>query len=276
MVFASDTGSAGSNGFARINGVLLHYRVRGEASAPVLVLVNSLGTDGRIWDDVVALLAPRYRIISYDKRGHGLSDAPEGDYSLDDHLADLAGLLDHLGVGRVALAGVSVGGLIGQGFALRHPERLAALVLCDTAARLGDPDLWAGRIATARASGTAALADAVIQRWFSAGYNARQPDAVAGWKTMLARTPSAGYAGTCATLRDTDLRARIGAIAVATLVVAGDEDQSSPPALVRETAQAIPGARFETIAGVGHIPSIEAPAVLASLIETFLTEVGHV
>lgn len=264
-------------GFARINGLVLHYRLwgDGEGDAPVLVLVNSLGTDGRIWDDVARLLAPRWRILSYDKRGHGLSDAPEGDYTLDDHVADLAGLLDHLRIGRVALAGVSVGGMIAQGFALRHPERLAALVLCDTAARLGDTGLWDSRIAAVREHGMEAIADAVISRWFSRRFVQDEPDAVAGWRNLLARTPAAGYAGTCATLRDTDLHPLIGGIRAPTLVIAGDEDQSSPPALVRQTAQAIPGARYVEIPGVGHIPSIEQPAQIAALFSSFLIEVGH-
>ncbi|MGI6245659.1 MAG: 3-oxoadipate enol-lactonase [Pseudochelatococcus sp.] len=261
--------------FARINDIVLHYRVRGDSAAPALVLVNSLGTDGRIWDELADLLAPRYRIVSYDKRGHGLSDAPKGDYTLDDHVADLAGLANHLGIDRLALAGVSVGGLIAQGFALRHADRLAALVLCDTAAKFGDADMWNGRIAAVRTGGMAALADTVILRWFPESYRREKPDAVAGWKNMLTRTPAAGYAGTCATLRDTDLRPLTGGIAAPTLVVVGDEDLSSPPALVRQTAEAIPGARYVEIAGAGHIPFIEQPGAMAALIDGFLRETGH-
>src|SRR5690606_22646018 len=119
--------------FVRVGGILLHYRLAGPPAAPAVVLVNSLGTDARIWDTVIADLSRTHRVLSYDKRGHGLSDAPKGDYTLDDHLADLSGLLDHCGIARCTLVGVSVGGLIAQGFALRHPEKLAALVLCDTA-----------------------------------------------------------------------------------------------------------------------------------------------
>src|SRR5690606_8008920 len=121
--------------FTRIDGTLLCYRLSGPAGAPELVLANSLGTDARIWDGVIERLSGSYRILSYDKRGHGLSDSPAGDYSLDDHLDDLLGLLDHVGMERPALAGVSVGGLIAQGSALRHPNRLAALILCASAPR---------------------------------------------------------------------------------------------------------------------------------------------
>ncbi|MHA6732091.1 3-oxoadipate enol-lactonase [Devosia sp. A369] len=262
--------------FAQINNVVLHYRLQGRAGAPVLALANSLGTDARIWDGVIALLAERYHILSYDKRGHGLSDAPTGDYALDDHVNDLAGLLDHLGLDRLALAGVSVGGLIAQGFALRHPERLSALVLCDTAPKVGDAAMWNARIAAVRAGGMAALVDAVMPRWFTDAYRQNRADDLAGWRNMFLRLPVDGYAGTCASLRDADLRDSIGAIATPTLVVVGDADLSTPPELVRDAAERIPGARFEIITGCGHLPSIEQPEILAASMMRFFQEVGHV
>jgi 3-oxoadipate enol-lactonase len=261
--------------FVRINGVLLHYRLAGPAGAPVLALANSLGTDARIWDGVIARLSGHYRILSYDKRGHGLSDTPPGDYGLDDHIDDLLGLLDHLRIERLALAGVSVGGLIAQGFALRAPERLTALILCDTAPKVGDAAGWNSRIDMVKNQGLGAIADMVMARWFSAGFQQQRPDELAGWRNLFLRSDAAGYAATCATLRDADLSSRIGAIATPTLVVAGEDDQSTPVALVRACAAAIPGARFEILPGVGHIPSIEQPAALAGLIGQFLKESGH-
>lgn len=256
--------------FARIDGILLHYGLCGPEGAPVLVLANSLGTDARIWDDVTARLQDHYRIVAYDKRGHGLSDAPEGDYSLDDHVGDLAGLLDHLGIDRFVLAGVSVGGLIAQGLALRHPRGLAGIILCDTAARIGEAAMWNERIALVRAGGMPALGEAVMMRWFTDGYRRERPEDVAGWRNMFLRTPASGYAGTCATLRDTDLCAEVGSISVPTLMVVGAEDVSTPVDLVRDTAARIPGARFSVIANAGHIPSIEQPGILAEHISTFL------
>lgn len=261
--------------FARINGVLLHYRLHGSQGAPVLALVNSLGTDARIWDAMIAAFGERYRVLSYDKRGHGLSDAPEGDYSLDDHLDDLSGLLDHLGIARLALCGVSVGGLIAQGFALRHPRRLSALVLCDTAPHIGSEALWNERIATARTAGLVAMADAVMARWFPDGFRSERAEEVAGWRNLFLRNPVSGYAGTCATLRDTDLRDAVAAIATPTLVVVGEHDASTPVDLVRDAAGRIPGARFEIVAGAGHIPSIDRPDVLAGLVQGFLKDAGH-
>ena len=261
--------------FAPVNDMVLHFRVEGSEDAPALVLVNSLGTDARIWDSVIARLAGRYRVISYDKRGHGLSDSPGGDYSLDDHVSDLAGLLQFLGIERVALAGVSVGGLIAQDFALRYPDRLAALVLCDTAAKVGDVAMWHERIATARQLGLAALAGPVMARWFTERFRRERPAEVAGWRNMLARMPVDGYAGTCAALRDADLRGAIAAITVPTLVVVGEQDLATPVELVRGMAQAIPGSQFVTIPDCGHIPSIEQPQALTALMTRFLNEVGY-
>ena len=261
--------------FVRIDSVLLHYRVHGREGAPVVALANALGTDARIWDEVIDILAADYRVLSYDKRGHGLSDAPTGDCRLDDHVDDLVGLLDTIGATRLALGGVSVGGLIAQGFALRCPERLAALVLCDTAPRLGDAALWNGRIATVRRDGLGALADGVMERWFSTRFRKESPDAVAGWRNLFERTHAEGYCGTCATLRDTDLSARVASIAAPTLVVVGEEDAATSVAQVRSLAGAIPGGRFDILAGAGHIPSIERPAELAALMTAFFREAGY-
>lgn len=261
--------------FVRINGILLHYRLAGPEAAPAIVLVNSLGTDARIWDQVIGLMSERYRILSYDKRGHGLSDAPPGDYALEDHVDDLAGLLQHLGISQVAVAGVSVGGLIAQGFALRHPDRLTALILCDTAAKIGDETMWNGRIAAVRDNGIASIAETIMARWFTEGFRRDRADELAGWQNMVLRMPVDGYAGTCAALRDADLRASIAAIATPTLVVVGDQDMSTPVELVRDMANKIANSRFEIIDDCGHIPSIEQPHALVSLIKRFLEEVGH-
>jgi 3-oxoadipate enol-lactonase len=261
--------------FARINGVLLHYRLSGPAGAPALVVANSLGTDARIWDGVIERLSARYRILSYDKRGHGLSDVVEGEYTLDQHLDDVLGLMDHVGIDRAGFAGVSIGGLIGQGLALRAPERFVGFALCNTAAKVGDAAFWAQRMGAVRADGTAAIADGIMERWFSPGFHRERPDELAGWRNMFLASNRQGYAATCATLRDTDLTADISAISLPTLVVAGSEDRATPVELVRGCADAIPGARFVIIDGVGHIPSIEQPEVLSSMLGDFFTEVGH-
>ncbi|UCH74851.1 MAG: 3-oxoadipate enol-lactonase [Rhodospirillales bacterium] len=263
--------------FTRINDIVLHYSDTGtRPGAPTLVLSNSLGTDFRAWDRLTDELAARFRILRYDKRGHGLSQATPAPYSIDDHVADLIGLLDHLALDHVVLCGLSVGGLIAQGLAARQPERLQAMILADTAAKIGSAELWGARIAAIEAGGIEAIADAIMERWLSAAFREGRPAESAGWRNMLVRTPTAGYLGTCAAIRDADFSVEAVRIAVPTLCLVGSEDGATPPDLVRETAALIPGAQFAVIDGAGHLPCIEQPAVMASLITSFLEEHGLV
>lgn len=261
--------------FTRVNDVVLHWAWRGLADRPVVVFSNSLGSDFRIWDDVVARLGDRWRILLYDARGHGLSDAPPGPYAIDDHVDDLIALLDHLGVRRAAMVGLSVGGMIAQRLAVRAPSLLAALVLCDTAAKIGTAEMWQARIDAVETAGLEPMADAVLARWFTPGFFAGEPAAAAGWRNMLARTSAVGYAATSAAIRDADLTADAPSIRVPTLCVVGDQDGATPPDLVRGTADLIPGARFVVIDGAGHLPCIEKADVLAALIDRHLGEAGH-
>ena len=261
--------------FFRADGILLHYQVSGPGEAPPLVLINSLGTDSRIWADVAGQFARTFRVVSYDKRGHGLSDTPEGDYTLEHHVADLSSLLDHLDIDRAAVAGVSVGGLIAQGFALDHPDRTACAILCNTAPKIGDAATWDERMAVVRSKGLEPIVEAVLERWFSADFRRNRPDDLAGWRNLFLSTDPLGYVATCATLRNTDLSGRIGTLQIPTLVVSGEFDQATPARLVRACAEAIPGSRYTMLHGVGHIPSIEQPRALAALIKNFLKEANY-
>jgi 3-oxoadipate enol-lactonase len=258
--------------FTRVNGIVLHHQVLGQRDGPVLVFINSLGSDFRIWQDVVQAFTDRFRVILYDKRGHGLSDAPPAPYTIDEHTTDLLALLDHLKVDKAALVGLSVGGMIAQRMAVRAPERVQALVLSCTAAKIGTPELWAERIASVENGGIEPIADNVLQRWFTPLFRKTQADEVTGWRNMLIRTPIHGYAGTCAAIRDADLRPDAGRIKAPTLCVAGDQDGSTPADVVKGTADLIPGARFVLIDGAGHIPCVEKPAVLSKLISQHLQE----
>ncbi len=261
--------------FSRINGGVLHWRDSGPADAPAVAFCNSLGSDFRIWDEVAALL-PGHRVVRYDLRGHGLSDVAVGPFDMDDHVEDLVGLLDHLRIESCAVVGLSVGGMIAQGFAVRHPARLRAIVLCDTAVRIGTRETWTARIAAVEQDGLDAIAEAVLERWFSKRFRVERQDALAGWRNMLTRTPARGYVATCEAIRDTDLGPDAGAIGAPCLCVVGDEDGSTPPDLVRETAAMIPGATFEIIENAGHLPCIDQPDALAALIRRHLAGVGHV
>lgn len=261
---------------ARIQGIHLHYLATGPEDAPALVFSNSLGTDFRIWQALLPRLAGDLRIVLYDKRGHGLSDTPPAPYRLDDHVSDLIGLLDHLDVGQAIVCGLSVGGLIAQGLAARQPERVRAMVLCDTAQKIGNDELWNGRIETGRRDGIEALADGILERWFSARFRAERAAEVRLWRNMLVRTPPDGYLGTCAAIRDTDYTKSSAEIRVPTLALAGSEDGATPPSVVRGLAELIPGARFREIPESGHLPCIDAPDVLAKVMNDFFAEHGLV
>jgi 3-oxoadipate enol-lactonase len=261
--------------FIDIGGVTLHYQlIGGPADKPVLVFINSLGTDFRIWRDVIVHLAGDFPIVTYDKRGHGLSDVGTAPYAMEDHVGDLESLLDHLNVKSAIICGLSVGGLIAQGLHARRPDLVRALILCDTAHKIGNAEMWNARIATIEAEGIDPLADPVLERWFTPAFRANRKVELAGYRNMLVRQPAAGYAGTCAALRDADYTEAARGISVPTLCVVGDQDGSTPPEVVRGTADLIAGSRFEIIADCGHIPCVEQPEALLALIRTFLADIS--
>ena len=258
----------------RANGIQLHYAVEGPADAPIIVFSNSLGTDFRVWDRLVDRLQGRYRMLRYDKRGHGLSEATPAPYVMDDHVGDLIGLLDYLKLDKVVVCGLSVGGLIAQGLAARQPERMRAMILMDTAAKIGTAEMWNERISVIGKGGIEALADPIMERWLSAKFRAEKPEEALAWRNMLTRTPAEGYVGTSAAIRDTDLTESTARIAMPVLGIGGSEDGATPPDLVRGTIDLIEGARFELIEGAGHLPCVEDPDRVAGLIVGFLGENG--
>jgi 3-oxoadipate enol-lactonase len=241
-----------------------------------MVFGNSLGTDLRVWDALLPRLPAGLRIVRYDMRGHGLSDAPEGAYFLGDLVADAAGLIDQVVGGPVVFVGLSIGGVVAQGLAAERPDLVRAVVLSNTAAKIGTEAMWADRIAEVRAGGIAALEASILERWFSRRFRTEGADELAGWRHMLTRTPVAGYVGCCAAIAQSDLRESTARLRLPTLAIAGSEDGSTPPDLVRETAESIPGARFELIRGVGHLPCVEAPEAVAAAIPGFLKDNGLV
>ncbi len=256
---------------ARLPGVDLHYRDEG-AGRPVL-FVNSLGTDLRVWDDVVARLPDGLRLIRYDKRGHGLSSCPPAPYAMGALVTDAERLLDHLDVREAMVVGLSIGGMIAQGLAVKRPDLVRALVLSNTAARIGTPDLWEERIAAVRAGGIAALSDGILERWFAAPF--RKSEAFPAWRAMLERQPVEGYVGCCAAISGSDFMTTTAGLRLPALAIAGSEDGSTPPDLVRETAALIPGARFELIRGAGHLPCVEAPEAYYGILTQFLRDSHH-
>lgn len=244
----------------------MHYRTDGDG--PPVVFANSLGTDLRLWDGVLPLL-PGIRAIRFDKRGHGLSDLGPQD-GIDGLADDAAALIEAVAGGPVVFVGLSIGGMIGQALAARRPDLLRALVLSNTAAKMGTAEAWAARIDAVQAGGIAAIGDAVMERWFAPAF--RVTPALAPWRNMLTRTDAAGYCAACAAIAAADLTGATRALRLPVLAIAGDQDGASPPDLVRGTAGLIPGAAFHVIPGAGHLPCVETPADWAALVAPFLTE----
>jgi 3-oxoadipate enol-lactonase len=262
--------------FAVVNGITVHYTLNGLSKSVPLAFINPLGSDLRIWDGLIPKFANRFAIIRYDKRGHGLSDCPPGPYTIQDHAIDLARLLDHLQVEAVILIGISVGGLIALDFATIYPQRVKAMVLSDTAARIGTADFWNARITAVRDHGLADVADTILARWFAQTFSEQNPAEYRGYYNMLTRTPLEGYIATCEAIRDSDLSEHARRISAKTLVLCGEDDLATPPDQVQQLAKTLKDARFEKIVKAGHLPCVEQPDKMGKKINQFLDENGFV
>jgi 3-oxoadipate enol-lactonase len=256
------------------NGISIHYKLEGRPGAPVILFANSIGTDFRIWDEVAAELAQEYRLLRYDMRGHGLSDVTPGPYSMTLLAQDALALLDALEIEQAHVCGLSIGGMMAQQLAATQPKRLSSAVFCDTAMRIGTEEMWNARAQAVRRDGLPAIADAVLERWFTAAF--RAGTAMAPYRNMLRNIAPEGYAACCEAIRDADLRAQAQGIELPALVVVGAEDVATSPAAAGELAQALPNGRLEVLPGAAHIPCVEQPQALANLIRRFLREVSDV
>ncbi len=253
-----------------INGIPVRYTVEG--SGPWVTLSHSLTCDLTMWDQLAVSLAPIFSVLRYDTRGHGGTTAPEGAYSFAQLTADLIGLLDALNIERTHFVGLSMGGMIGQHFALAAPQRLNKLVIANSTSRI-PPEagpLWDERIAIARAQGCAGVVEGTLARWFTPGFRAARPDAVARIAAQIHNTPAAGYIGCASAIRQLDITAQIGASAAPTLVIAGADDPGTPPAMSEVIASTIPGARLEIIPSASHLSCIEQPEIFNRLVTDFL------
>lgn len=256
-----------------LDGLKVHYRDDGDPSGPPVVFANSLGTDLRLWDDMLPHLPAGLRIVRYDKRGHGLTDCPPAPYAMGTLVTDAERLLDALGIRDCVFVGLSIGGMIAQGLAVKRLDLVRGMVLSNTAAKIGTTELWNERVAAVKAHGIAALADAVMERWFSKGF--RETPELVAWRNMLIRQPDEGYWGCGSAISGTDFYTTTATLTLPTLAIAGSEDGSTPPDLVRETAELIRGARFELIRGAGHLPCVEKPEDYARILSGFLGDIGH-
>jgi 3-oxoadipate enol-lactonase len=260
----------------KVNGVTLHYRDEGPKDGPPLVFANSLGTDYRLWDQIMPLLPDGLRVVRYDKRGHGLSSGPVAPYFMGDLVTDLSELMDALEVRNAVLVGLSIGGMIAQGLAAERPDLLKAMVLSNTGANIGNEAIWDERIAAARKGGIDALAEAQLGRWFSDDFRINKPGQFEAWSAMLRRTWIEGFIGCSAAIAETDLYDSTARLNLPTLGIAGSEDGSTPPDMVRETIELIEGGTFRLIRGAGHLPCVEKPEEYAAILTDFLKRVGHI
>ena len=232
----------------------------------MLVLAGSLGSTHRMWDPAVPLLARHLRVVAYDHRGHGLSPAPAGAWTLDDLVDDLVLLLDTLGAERAHVAGLSLGGMTAMRLAVREPGRVASLALLCTSALLGPRQGWLDRAAAVREGGAAAVAPTVVQRWLTPAAAQRDPMLVRGLVEMIASSSTHGYAACCDVIADLDLRADLGSITAPTLAIAGAQDPSTPPEHLEAIAAGIPGARLVVLDPAAHIAVLEQPEAVADLL----------
>ena len=261
--------------FIAAGGITVHYDLVGPQGAPVILFANSIGTGFHIWDEQVPELSKTFRVLRYDMRGHGLTDATPGAYSMDMLADDAAALLDALGIERAHVCGLSIGGMMAQKLAAKAPQRVLSLILCDTASLIGPPSVWDDRIKAIEERGMGAIASGVMARWFTERFRTEQADRVRGYVNMVARPTVEGYVGCSKAIRDADLAEDDARISCPTLVLVGDQDVATPPAQAEQLAGAIRGARFAVVPDAAHIPCVEQPAAMNALILDFLGATSH-
>ena len=256
---------------ARIADIDVRYEVRGQG--PWLTLSHSLAVHGGMWAPQIDALARHFTVLNYDTRGHGGTSAPPAPYTLEQLADDAHGLLQHLGVTRTHWLGLSMGGMIGQTLALRHPEVLDRVVLADTTGQVpaAGAAMWADRVRIARSEGMQALCQPTLSRWFTEPFLKAQPALMEKIGAMIAATPVEGYAGCCAAIATTDTLARLAAQRSPALVIVGDQDAATPPAAAEAIARHWPGAKLRVIADASHLSNIEQAAVFNAAVLDFLT-----
>jgi 3-oxoadipate enol-lactonase/4-carboxymuconolactone decarboxylase len=239
--------------------VLPRHTFDGPEGAPVLLMSNSLGTTVDMWQAQVPLLSQYFRVLRYEHRGHGGTASLPGPYTIDGLGNDVLELLDLLGIARVAMCGLSLGGMVAMWMAAHHPDRIDSVVLASTVPYLPPPESWSERAASVRASGTSALLETLLGRWFTPGFVDRHPEAVASVSAMLASAESEGYAGCCEAIGSMDLRPVLGRITAPTLVIVGAADPVTPPTAALELHDAIAGSALVVLPAAAHLANVEQP-----------------
>ena len=256
-----------------LQDIRLNAIVEGPAGAPAILFCHALGTDLGLWDGVVQALSPRFRCIRYDARGHGASDVPAPPYAMGALIRDAEKLLEHFGLRDVVVVGCSMGGLVAQGLATKRLDLVGAMVLCNSAAKIGGPALWQARADEVAANGLVAYAPGAMERMF--GRNWQDNPAMPAVRAALEATNPQGWIGSAHAIAGADFYTTTAALRLPTLVIAGANDGTTPPDLVRETADLIPGHLWHLMRAVGHLPMVEKPAEFAAVLADFLASIGH-
>ncbi len=252
------------------DAVEIFYELDVDRGLPALVLSNSLGTNLFLWEPQLTMFQQHFRVLRYDTRGHGRSEATPGSYSIDQLGRDVVALMDSLGVAKASFCGLSMGGMVGQWLGANASERLNKLVLCNTAAKIGTTEIWNARIAQVAAEGMSSIIPGVLERWFTPEFRAATPEVVLSTQRMLESTDPGGYAACCAAIRDMDLRGRVADICVPTLVVTGAKDPVTSPSDGRFLVEQIAGAEYLELMAA-HLSNVEAAAVFTPEVLRFLT-----
>jgi len=254
--------------------VAVHAEMSGSADAPPVLLAGSLGSTLAMWDRQAAALSDRFRVIRYDARGHGRSPVPPGPYALDDLVDDAVALLDRLGITRTHVVGLSLGGMMALRLAAREPHRVGRTVVLCTAAHLGPAEAWAQRAALVRGEGTAAVADAVVAKWFTTVFRERSPGVVDTMREMIGSTPPEGYAACCQAIETMDLRGDLGRVRSPLLAVAGADDPATPPEHLSAIADSVPSGRLVVLPVAAHLANVEQPDAVNELLLSHLSQLS--
>jgi len=257
---------------AQTNGIGTYYELHGKEGLPWLVLSHSLACSVRMWDEQIAAFKERYRILAYDTRGHGSSDAPAGPYTLELLADDLKGLLDRLGIARAHYCGLSMGGMIGQTFALKYPAMFASLTLADTTSRMPAEALpvWQDRIRTAESQGMQPLVEPTLARWFTEPFRKAEPQTMQRIGTLIGSTPVAGYVGCCQAIPQINLTSRLKEIRCPILIIVGEDDPGTPVAMSKEIHENAPGSKLVVLPKAAHLSNIEQSAAFNRALDEFL------
>src|ERR1700686_1299447 len=254
---------------AHVNGGHLHYQIEGQANAPALALSNSLATNFGMWDAQMPDLHKHFRVLRYDTRGHGQSEVTPGPYSFEQLGRDGLALADEVDMDKFSFCGLSMGGVTGMWLGINAGKRLHKLALCSTAAKIGNPDTWNARIAAVRKGGMKSIAAATMERWFTARFREREPQAVERIKHMVESTSTDGFIANCEALREADFRESITKISTPTLVISGTYDTGTTPADGKFLAKQIPSSRYAEL-DAAHLSNIEQREAFTQEVSSFL------